>query len=384
MPSGTKFFLLNRPEDWLESGIPDRLTAEPGGLTLRGVGTGQYDSLSLDTLEKDTIWHRLRMDFDMPGNGQIRLYAYCSDNRDTPPPSGPAGKVPLDLDEWLLSTTPNMRTHFFRQFGQVAREDPKDLTLYCCRGRYFWFHLEISSYEDQDITVRSLKLEFPRVAFIDYLPQVYRGRDSIDSFLARFLSPFQNIYVDLEEDMDRAPIRCDPATAPPEFLRWLADCLSLPGPYLWEEDRLRELLKHAVRLYRIKGTREALTEVLELYTGLTPIIIEQFLPASTEMWRQDRAGMQRLYGANKYTFTVIIPRTGGDPDEYAKIWKVIQAFQPADAICNLAFLEDSLILGRHSYLGMNTTIGASRELVLDGSGASGTPHLGPNRTTGGN
>ena len=230
--------------------------------------------------------------------------------------------------------------------------------------------------------VESVRVEFPRVAFIDYLPQVYRGADSVNSFLARFLSVFQSPYVDLEDDMDQMPVRCEAAVAPPEFLRWLAECVAVPEQQLWSEERLRRFLKHAVGLYRIKGTREALRQVIELYTGQTPRIIEQFEPAACQIWRRDAGALRRLYGESRYTVTILMPGTGSDPDGYAKLWKIIQAFKPVDAICNLVFMNNEIILGQHCYLGMNSRIGRSRSLVLDGTSVSSAPYLAEYRTGG--
>ncbi|MGO5115175.1 hypothetical protein ACTQ33_09110 [Candidatus Avoscillospira sp. LCP25S3_F1] len=127
--------------------------------------------------------------------------------------------------------------------------------------------------------------------------------------------------------------------------------------------------------YRIKGTREALRQVIELYTGQTPLIIEQFEPASCQVWRRDGATLRRLYGGSRHTVTVLMPEAQGGADDYAKLWKIIEAFRPVDAICNLVFLRHEILLGQHCYLGMNSRIGGSRELVLDGTAASGAPHL---------
>lgn len=382
MAAGTKHFLFNRPEDWLELGVMDALTAQGDGLILRGAGKGLYVSMALDTLETGTVWHRLRMVFQNPGNGLLRLYIYCSDHTQTPPPFAPEWPESLELDDYLRSASPNGRETFFTTCAQHCFDNPEDLPLYGFSGRYLWFCLVLLSYGEQEISVESLKLEFPRTAFIDYLPQVYRDSESTNSFLARFISVFQSVYVDLEDDMDLAPVRCDPAVAPPDFLRWLAECLALSERFLWDEEKMRTLVKNAVHLYRIKGTKRALCEVLDLYTGQLPLIIEQFEPASADVWRQDTAALRKLYGGSKYTFTVIMPRMRPDPDSYAKIWKVIEAFKPVDAVCNLVFLEDAIVLGRHCYLGMNTRITSSKELVLDGTVHANAPYLAEFETGG--
>ena len=378
MASGTKHFLFSRPEDWRSMGLADGLTADGEGLALSGGGSGSYVSLALDTREAGTVWHRLRLGARTPGNARLRLYLYCSDNSRLPPSWGPAD---MELDQWLAGAPADRRLAFFRRCAQQSWDDPRDLTLYAFAGRYLWFCLTFDNYGQETMAVEYIRLEFPRVAFIDYLPQVYRGADSVNSFLARFLSVFQSPYVDLEDHMDQMPTRCDPAVAPPEFLRWLAESLAVSDQYLWSEERLRTFLPNAVRLYRIKGTRAALEQVIVLYTGREPMIVEQFQPASCPVWRQDAAALRRLYGASRYTVTVLMPG-GGEADDYAKLWKIIEAFKPVDAVCNLVFLNDEIILGQHCYLGMNSRIGRSRGLVLDGAAPSSAPYLDEYRTGG--
>ena len=381
MASGTKHFLYSQSEDWLRQGWMEGLAAREDGLALEDQGHGSYVSMALDAMEPETVWHRLRLAARIPGNAQLRLYLYCSDSPALPPPLAPEGEE-AELDGWLAAAAPEARVRFFEQFAQQCCDDPRDLTLYGFRGRFLWFCLTFSNYGREEMRVESVRVEFPRVAFIDYLPQVYRGADSVNSFLARFLSVFQSPYVDLEDDIDRMPVRCDPAVAPPEFLRWLAECLAVSERHLWSEERLRGFLRHAARLYRIKGTREALRRVIELYTGQTPRIIEQFEPASCQIWRRDAAALRRLYGKSRHTVTVLMPGEGGDPDGCAKLWKIIEAFKPVDAVCNLVLMNSEIILGQHCYLGMNSRIGRSRGLVLDGASASSAPYLAEYRTGG--
>jgi phage tail-like protein len=67
----------------------------------------------------------------------------------------------------------------------------------------------------------------------------------------------------------------DPRTCPAPFLQWLADWLgvNVVGQAL-EEGRLRSLVGEAVELYRWRGTRYGLTRLIEICTGVTPVIAE--------------------------------------------------------------------------------------------------------------
>lgn len=375
MASGTKHFLYNRPEDWRDLGLAEGLQAEERGLVLPGSGKGVYASLALDTMAAETVWHRLRLTANIPENGQLELYLYCSDDPLLPVVPAQKDEDRPTVDDYLAAASPQEREKFFLDAGQGPFDAPWDLPLYGFKGRYLWFCLVFHSYGGEKLTVESIRIEFPRTAFIDYLPQVYRGADSVNSFLARFLSVFQSIYVDLEDHIDQMPTRCDPAVAPPEFLRWLADILAVSDQYLWSEERLRLFLQRAVGFYRIKGTRTALQEVIAFYTGETPLIIEQFAPASSQIWRRDAAALRRLYGASRYTVTVLLRGEGRDQDDYAKLYRIIDTFKPVDAICNLVFMNDEIILGQHCYLGMNSRIGGSRSLVLDGASVPSAPYL---------
>ena len=71
-------------------GFIQGLSARDGGLYLGNAREGTYISRSLDTLEKGTVWHRLRLESTLPDNARLELFVYCSDE-DTVPWAG-AGK----------------------------------------------------------------------------------------------------------------------------------------------------------------------------------------------------------------------------------------------------------------------------------------------------
>ncbi len=383
MASGTRHFMFNRPDDWTGQGMADGLLPLPDGLTLRDRGKGIYTSFALDAREGETVWHRMRMSARTPGNACVRLLLYCSDSRLVPPD----GELPraLELDDWLQSPdiSPADRECFFLTHAQQCCEGEEDALLYGLKGRYLWVCLIFLSFAGREVSVQSLKLEFPRTAFIDYLPQVYRGADSVNSFLARFISVFQSVYVDLEDHMDLAPARFDPAAAPPEFLHWLAEGLAVSDSFLWSEEQLRRLLGRVVRLYRWKGTRAALCEVVELYTGQRPWIVEQFEVSSREVWQREREALRPLYGDNGSSFALLLPPGEYDADSCAKLLKIVEQFKPIDSVCNLVILEDAILLGRHCYLGVNSRLGDSGALVLGGGTArSAGSYLAQSRTGG--
>ena len=109
-------------------------------------------------------------------------------------------------------------------------------------------------------------------SYLQYLPGPYQG----DSFMGRFLLIFESILAPIEQTIDMLAAHMDPALTSPELLPWLAGWVGLELDDNWPIDRRRELVRWAVRLYRWRGTRRGLREHLRVYTGRTPLIVENF------------------------------------------------------------------------------------------------------------
>jgi len=65
-----------------------------------------------------------------------------------------------------------------------------------------------------------------------------------------------------------------PRTCPADFVPWLASWLHLSLDTDWPEARQRALLAEAMDLYRWRGTPYGLGRMIEVCTGLTPVITE--------------------------------------------------------------------------------------------------------------
>ncbi len=103
-----------------------------------------------------------------------------------------------------------------------------------------------------------------------HLPDIYQD----DDFLQRFLHIFEDIWEPLEQRQDHIEMYFDPRTCPVSFLPWLASWLGLSLNPHWPEIRQRRLLAQAMDLYRWRGTRYGLVRMIEVCTGITPVIIE--------------------------------------------------------------------------------------------------------------
>ncbi len=104
---------------------------------------------------------------------------------------------------------------------------------------------------------------------IHYLPGIYHT-----DFMSRFLALFESIWVPIEWNVDFFDLYLDPGTAPAGFLPWLANWYTIVFDTTWSTAQRRMLLREAHQIYARRGTRWALSRVLEIYLGSQPEIIE--------------------------------------------------------------------------------------------------------------
>ncbi len=103
--------------------------------------------------------------------------------------------------------------------------------------------------------------------YVQYLPGIYHT-----SFMKRFLALFESIYAPIEWNVDNFDLYLSPGTVPAGFLPWLANWFDLTFDHSWGEAQRRALLEEAHLIYARRGTRWALSRVLEIYTGHKPEI----------------------------------------------------------------------------------------------------------------
>lgn len=369
MAAGTKSFLFNRKSNWLENGLTENLRFIDDKMVLKSDNgkNGYYISTSLDSMESETIWDRMRLKANIKGESIIRVSFYASDSLYVSIPLNGKENLKVNLDEYIKdeSIPLNKRLNILKTFSTTKNFDnPDDILLYSLTGRYIWFSIEMLNYTFNDMSIESIKIEFPRISFVKYLPEIYQN-DSNDSFLSRFIGIFESIYLDIEEKIDNMPRMFDPMIVDKEFLNWMTRWLSLKDSYIWSEDKLRLIVKNAVKLYKIKGTPNAIRYIVWMYTSYNPRLIEQFEIIESDFYNNNKGMLNRLFGENGYTFTVIVSdKAVKNSDEYVALLKLINLFKPADIKCNLVVLNNTIYLDCHCYLGVNSYIAHNKQMVL--------------------
>lgn len=105
MASGAKSFVINRKSDWEDESVITNLSFFKDTLISKNNGeNGVYISSPFDSGQEGTVWHRLRMDMDLPSGGMVHTRLYASDDFEAFVPSNEGKKrVQIDVDKYIHS-----------------------------------------------------------------------------------------------------------------------------------------------------------------------------------------------------------------------------------------------------------------------------------------
>lgn len=311
----------------------------------------------------------------------------------------------LDQAKRLLADRGDVRAE---PWTSLSKPNPKDAFLEEAEGRYLWVRIELVGDADSSPRVDAFRAYFPRQSYLRHLPAIYREDERSAAFLERFLSVFESVFVDIEEDIGAATRYLDANGVPPEDLSWLGDWLALETGETWPTPAKRELLRRAPDLFKKRGTREGLLEVVGIYldhvggeNGTPDGVMDrtersEMPPDDTEMRhgsnatdgaeatgdaesmdRVDPGDRDRVYvfehtdldcidvPAARDRYEEIVPcpqcfivfvRSHYDDEVVDTIEAIVDAHQPAHATGRTAQLRSGIQLGGNSFLGINTTL----------------------------
>jgi len=227
-------------------------------------------------------------------------------------------------------------------------------------------------YEGTEVT-----LWVARRGYMEHLPAIYRRSDAVGRNVVRdicFL--FEHMFGGVERILDRGYEYYDPHLAPQEFLPWLAGWMAFVVDIDWPESKKRALIKRAVDLYRIRGTRRALTLFLKLFTGHEPTIEENTWPfkgfrvESDARIALDSVILPPVNLANCFMVTMPIKFADVSPEMVIRIHQIITMEKPAHTHYYLRFHEEEgdAELREFFAIGLRSGIGIGAEVVEEGDG----------------
>lgn len=331
------YFLFNKNIDYFRGSITN-CNVEQGSIQSKSeTGMSRFFSRTLDTKESGTIWHRMKLTVQK-NQGNFTFLFYASDDLE----------IVVDQKQWMISDliissefTDDRKKQLLEPYLKKQIWNQDDILLHDVQGRYLWFCLEM-----QKSHLEELCFYFPKETWMQYLPQVYQtGMDS-QCFSERFLSIFQSVYDDFDQQIEQSHYELEPLTTNKEMLYFLAEILNIEQVPSWEEDKLRLLLSKAHQLFQKRGTKKGLEEILMLYMGEEPHILED-----TQTPNQ---------------ITVLINEKYLTGRERNIILGIIYTFVPVGIEVNLVDLRDYFLLGDPLYISVNSKTTTYDAMKLDG------------------
>jgi phage tail-like protein len=270
--------LTSKEDLWVHpggDGIPLRL-AEHGGYVKRGfLWGGPFNNPSV----RRDQWHRLRATVArLSQDAHLQLFIYSTSGSDTPPTS-----TSPDVPPWSGQADDlSMRLTTLHSHGRW-RSLPLDTTECLFPGApsdRVWIGCELIGEGLTSPTLSQMRLDFDHETYLQFLPAIYRENSQSAGLLARFLTLFESLFVEVETEIREIARLFDPRSAPAEFLSWLAGWLALEVAEKWDEGRKREAIAKAFELYAKRGTVEGLRESLRFFAGVEAHIEEPLAQAN--------------------------------------------------------------------------------------------------------
>jgi phage tail-like protein len=229
-------------------------------------------------------------------------------------------------------------------------------------------------YEGTEVTIW-----VARRGLLENLPAIYRRSDAVGRNLVRELCfVFEHMFDSVDRNLTDGWRFYDPHVAPQDFLDWLARWTAFTLDLDWPDTEKRALIKRAVDLYRIRGTKRGLSLFLKLFTGHEPDIDENTWPFKGFRVESEGAETGARVGLDSvvmppvdlaHCFVVTVPIKFDEvtPDTVIRIHQIIQMEKPAHTHYYLRFTEErgDVELREFFAIGLRSGIGIGAEVVQE-------------------
>lgn len=326
-----------------------------------------YFSAPLDSREKETVWGRMKLDFETVGDSYITISYFATDSKKIQ-----VEGIEIDIWDLIQDETYHLadKLSFFNRYWADEKKNTPDLLLSKAKGRFLWFKLEFYCFHGIPPCVKEMEIEYPFESIMEYLPAFYRENKHNHDFLSRFLGIYQSLIYDLQDQIETVSSYFDPDYVEDKFLLWLSEWVSADIPVSWKKEKIQKFIKISFSLYKEKGTKKGLERLIEFYTGKKPIIIEAW-----EIKEQSDPSVycesyQPLYKDDIYSFFVLIEETCIHTlEDFEMVKQLVEKYKPAYTNAIVILLKQCIVLGQYSYLGINTRFSEDLELKIGNNAA---------------
>ncbi len=227
-------------------------------------------------------------------------------------------------------------------------------------------------YETTEVTIW-----VARRGYLENLPAIYRRSDAVGRNLVRELCfVFEHMFDSVDKNLVDGWRFFDPHVAPPDFLDWLSNWTAFTLDLDWPEAQKRALIKRAVDLYRIRGTKRGLALFLKLFSGHEPDIAENTWPFKGFRVESEGSDIGARVGldsvilppvdlAHCFVVTMPVPYDQVTMETVVRIHRIIQMEKPAHTNYYLRFTEEEgdVELREFFAIGLRSGIGIGAEVV---------------------
>jgi phage tail-like protein len=340
----------------------------------------------LDSNTYQCEWHRVELRGYVPEGGSVHVETFTSE-------------AEKSKEEILAAPDERWKTN---AIDSVIGAAPWDCLILSPRGRFLWLRLTLTGEGNSTPSLGAIRVDYPRITSIEFLPAVFQQPEQSRDFLNRVLSVMDRLRGGTDAVVDGWPSYLGPLSTPEAFLVWLAGWLGMALSNQWPIGKRRKLLEAAPVLYRERGKAAGLAKHLEIFLGRAPTILEHFRLRRFAFTGSARVGDVRLFGKavaarlqlgenstigdfqlldtgdpavdafSEYAhrFTVVIPRKLTEA-ELRAVNRIVELSKPAHTLGTVVVGDGRLIIGRQSFVGVDTLIGPYPDGVELGSGALG-------------
>jgi phage tail-like protein len=383
---------------------------------------GFYYSKTLDSGIHECRWHRLAMKADIPPGAIIEIYYHSSDNQILKnrideilkDPEKSTQEKTKDIDDMIPEWTEPETLHGSKE---KTEKNEKDMLFRKKTGRYLWLKIVLLTFDEKvRPSITQMKIFYPRISYLRYLPAVYQEDPTSREFLERFLSIFETIFYNIETEISNIFRYFDPDTVPQDFLTWLASWLNVALEEGWQEDKKRQFIREAYELYKQKGTPSGIERLIEIYTGKKPELLEHSKIGKPMILRENgafrlginslltdasisgfRLGDEAILGrvalretvhsheepflSIAHRFTIRLDLSDEEIIRFEKgLRRIVDEEKPAHTMYSLRFLGS--MKEKWAYVGINTKLDSHKSIKL-GAGAIGSGILAGDKGKGG-
>lgn len=224
---------------------------------------------------KDRGWLRAELLTDLPPDATLQVrYASSSDpslisavtrivSDGATPPSQRFARINQLLTQWTAVEYRGVAAPPCND-GQPAAPEVYSVPLHGATGTALWLVVELRA-AGPDHLPKLLKLDvrYPELSLMQHLPAIYRSKEGDrDGLLRSLVEVLEATTHGLQERIERLGMLVDPATAPEQWLDFLAAWIGMPWHEALTLQAKRALLGAAADLLAWRGTRAGLLLLL--------------------------------------------------------------------------------------------------------------------------